>query len=152
ALLIALLAAHPTLRGTVVDLPSATDAARTALENAGVAGRAEVVAGSFFDPLPAGAGGYILSAIVHNWDDAGAPAILGRCAEAAGDEGAVFVIEQIGPDGESVNSARDLRMLAYFGGRERSVSELTALAAGAGLEARGMYAAGTNAIVEFRRR
>jgi hypothetical protein len=152
ALLIALLAAHPTLRGTVVDLPAATDAERTALVDAGVAGRAEVVAGSFFDRLPAGAGGYVLSAILHNWNDGAARTILRRCAEAAGDEGGVFVIEQIGPDGESMDTARDPRMLAYFGGRERSVSELSTLAADAGLKARAVYGAAQNSIVEFRRR
>lgn|SRR5262245_15856120 len=85
ALLIALLAAHPTLQGIVIDLPAAVDVARTALAAAGVADRAEVVAGSFFDPLPPGAGGYVLSAIVHNWNDDAAQAILRRCADAAGE-------------------------------------------------------------------
>src|SRR5262249_29545740 len=85
ALLIALLAAHPTLQGIVIDLPAAVDVARTALAAPGVAGRAEGVAGSFFDPLPPGAGGYVLSAIVHNWNDDAAQAILRRCADAAGE-------------------------------------------------------------------
>jgi hypothetical protein len=141
------------LRGTVVDLPGAAAAARKALAAAGLGERSEVVAGSFFDPLPPGAGGYVLSAVVHNWDDDAAQRILRRCADAAGDAGAVFVIEQIGADGASVNTARDLRMLAYFGGCERGVAELSALAARAGMgAASAVYAAGPNSIVEFRRR
>jgi O-methyltransferase domain len=56
ALLIAMLTEYPTLRGTVVDLPSAAESARRAFTKAGFADRADAVAGSFFDPLPAGAG------------------------------------------------------------------------------------------------
>jgi hypothetical protein len=152
SLIVALLAAQPALRGTVVDLPEAAEAARHALAAAGLAGRCAVVAGSFFDPLPPGADGYVLSAILHNWDDDAAEAILRRCAEAAGDTGAVFVIEQIAANGAVTNSARDLRMLVYFGGRERGVTELTALGRAAGLDAVAVHAAGPNSIVEFRRR
>lgn len=149
SLLIDLLQAYPTLRGTVVDLPGAAEAARKALAAAGLADRSEVVAGSFFDRLPAGAGGYLLSAIIHNWNDEGARAILRRCAEAAGTEGRVFVIERIGPEGESVNTARDLRMLVYFGARERDVEEIGALAAEAGLRVVAVHPAEPNAVIEL---
>jgi hypothetical protein len=83
ALLIEVLRQHPTLRGAVFDLPATAEAARTALAAAGLADRSDVLAGSFFEPLPPGAGGYLLSAILHDWDDASASAILQRCAEAA---------------------------------------------------------------------
>jgi hypothetical protein len=149
SLLIALLSQYPALRGTVVDLPGAAKAAQRAFTAAGLAGRADAVAGSFFDPLPPRAGGYLLSAIIHNWDDEAARTILRRCAEAAGADGAVFVIEKIGADGESPRTGMDLRMLAYFGGRERGVGELTALAAGSGLEVAAVHAAGTLSIIEL---
>src|SRR5262249_21615885 len=67
ALMIAMLRAFPSLRGTVLDLPQAAAGARAALAAAGLDGRCDVVVGSFFDPLPAGADGYVLSAIVHDW-------------------------------------------------------------------------------------
>jgi hypothetical protein len=167
ALLSEILREHPTLQGTVFDLPATAEAARNALTAAGFADRSGVVAGSFFDPLPPGAGGYLLSAILHDWDDASARAILRRCAEAAGtacpacpacpDEGregreggsAVFIIEKIGADGESLRTGMDLRMLTYFGGKERGVAELTALAADAGLRVAAVHAAGPMAIVEL---
>jgi hypothetical protein len=149
SLLIALLKAYPRLHGTVVDLPGAAHAAREAFAAAGLGDRADAVAGSFLDPLPPGAGGYLLSAIVHNWDDEAARAILRRCAEAAGGEGRVFVIERIGPDGESPSTTRDLRMLAYFNGRERRVSDLAELAADAGLRIAAVHAAGPSAVVEL---
>ena len=149
ALLIALLRAYPILSGTVVDLPGAVEAARKALAAAGFAYRSDVVAGSFFDPLPPGAGGYLLSAIIHNWDDEAARTILRRCAEAAGTNGAVFVVERMGVDGESPSTEMDLRMLAYFGGRERGLAELTALAADSGLKVAALHAAEANSIVEL---
>jgi hypothetical protein len=148
-LLIALLNAYLGLRGTVLDLPVPVEAARAALTAAGLTDRATAVAGSFFDPLPPDAGGYALSAITHNWPDEAASAILRRCAEAAGREGAVFVIEKTGPDGESPNTSMDLRVLAYFGGRERGVKELTALAAGAGLRVVAVHPAGSLSIIEL---
>ena len=149
-LLAAILRHHPTLRGTVFDLPATAEAARTALASAGLADRADVVGGSFFEPLPPGAGGYLLSAIVHDWDDASARTILSRCAEAAGQAGAVFVVEKIGADGASLRTGMDLRMLLYFGGKERSVDQLAALAAEAGLRLVAVHAAGPMAIVELR--
>jgi hypothetical protein len=59
-----------------------------------------------------------------------------------GDEGVVFVVEKIGADGESPRIGMDLRVLAYFGGRERALAELTALAADAGLRPAGVHATG----------
>jgi hypothetical protein len=112
--------------------------------------RAEVVAGSFFDPLPPGAGGYLLSAILHNWNDEAARTILWRCAEAAGANGAVFVVERLGAEDKPPSTERDLRMLVYFGGRERGLAELTALSAECGLKVAAVHAAGVNAIVELR--
>ncbi|MHB8573923.1 MAG: methyltransferase [Dehalococcoidia bacterium] len=149
ALLIALLRGHPALRGTVLDLPDTAEAARKALAAAGLADRSEVVSGSFFDPLPPGAGGYLLSAILHDWDDAAARTILRRCAAAAGRDGAVFVVEKIGADGKTLRTLMDLRVLAYFGGRERTVAELTALAADSGLRLAAVHPAGSLSIVEL---
>jgi hypothetical protein len=150
SLLIALLTAFPHLRGTVVDLPGAAEAAREALADAGLTDRADAVAGSFFDPLPPGAGGYLLSAIIHNWGDEAARSILRRCGDAAGADGAVFVIEKIGAGGETLRTAMDLRVLVYFAARERGVGELTLLAESAGLRVARVHRAGALSIMELR--
>ncbi|MGW5876219.1 methyltransferase [Nocardiopsis terrae] len=121
-------------RGTVVDLPGPAAAAREAFRHAGLADRATAVEGSFFDPLPEGGDAYLLCWILHDWDDASARAILRRCAEAAGPSGTVLVAEYGG--GEAM-SELDVRMLAYFNGRERDGEELAALAAEAGLSLAG---------------
>ncbi|MEV4555566.1 methyltransferase [Kitasatospora sp. NPDC049285] len=150
ALLAALLGAHPELRGTLVDLAGPVAAARRRFAELRLAGRAEAVEGSFFEQLPAGAGGYVLSAIIHDWADEPAVAILRRCAEAAGEKGAVLVIEAIGADGESPSTTMDLRMLAYCGGRERGLDQLRALGARAGLAVRAVHPYGYMSVVEFR--
>ncbi|GIH67802.1 methyltransferase [Sphaerimonospora thailandensis] len=149
SMLISLLNGHPGLRGTVVDQPETAAAARRALALAGLGDRCDVVAGSFFDPLPAGAGGYLLSWILHDWNDEAAVAILRRCAQAAGGGGSVFVVENCGVDGETPHTAMDLRMLAYYGGRERGVAELAALAADAGLGLVAVHPAGALSILEL---
>jgi hypothetical protein len=147
-LLAALLRAHPGLRGTVLDQPATAEAARAALAAAGLADRAGAVGGSFFDPLPPGAAAYLLCAVLHDWDDEAAAAILSRCTEAAG-RGTVVVVEKTGAGGESPSTAMDLRVLAYFGGCERSVSDLRRLAAGAGLGIRAVHQAGDLSVVEL---
>jgi O-methyltransferase domain len=149
SLMVALLQTYPRLRVTVVDLPEPVEAARATLGAAGLADRGEAVVGSFFDALPPDAGAYLLCAILHDWNDEAARAILRRCAEAAGSEGLVFVVEKVGPDGESVRTEMDLRMLAYFGGRERGVAEIGELAADAGLRLRAVHPAGDLSIVEL---
>jgi SAM-dependent methyltransferase len=132
SLLIALLRAHPTLRGTVLDLASPAATAARALAAAGLADRGRAQTGSFFEPLPRGAGGYILSRIIHDWDDDDVRRILGNCAHAARPNGKVLVVED-SEHGESASTEMDLRMLAYFLGRERSLDRLTDLAHEAGL-------------------
>jgi hypothetical protein len=148
ALLAALLREHPDLRGTVLDLPGAAAAARKVLTAAGLADRSDAVAGSFFDPLPPGAGGYLLCAVLHDWDDAAARTILRRCAEAAGTDGRVFVVEKL-VTATDHRTEMDLRVLAYFGGRERGIAELTALAAAAGLRVAAVHPAGATPVIEL---
>ncbi|WP_369805202.1 methyltransferase [Pseudonocardia sp. MH-G8] len=130
-LLAAILAAHPRMRGHLVDLEPTADGARGTFAAQRLADRAQVTAGSFFDPLPRGADAYLLCDILHDWDDDGAHRILGRCVEAVPPTGRVLVIEPVG--GRRDSTGFDLAMLAIFGGRERRIDELDALAAAHGL-------------------
>ncbi|SDJ54015.1 methyltransferase [Streptomyces indicus] len=149
ALLTALLRAHPELHGTVLDRDRTAESARIRFTAERLKGRADAVEGSFFDALPSGYGGYVLSSILHDWDDASALAILRRCAEAAGSTGRVFVIEKIGGDGAQVRTEMDLRMLVFFAGKERTAAQLAELAGEAGLKTVAVHPAGALAVVEF---
>jgi SAM-dependent methyltransferase len=129
-LLAAILSAHAGVRGTLVELAGPAAAAAKTLAEFG--DRIEIVAGSFFEPLPAGADAYVLSGILLDWDDAQALAILRRCAEAAAPSGRVLVIEE-GILGGGGHTEMNLRMLAFNGGRERTLADFEPLAAAAGL-------------------
>lgn len=144
-----ILRAHPTLRGQVVDLPPSAAAAAERFAAAGLTDRATAVPGSFFDPLPAGADAYVLSDIVHNWDDDNVRKILTRCREAAAPDSTVVVIESI--RGQDASTAIDLGMLMCFGGRERTVDEIAMLASDSGLtlQRSGPIANGRT-VLEFR--
>jgi hypothetical protein len=135
ALLAEVLRADADIRATLVDLPDTAERGRRFLAERGLDGRCEFAGQSFFDPLPAGADVYLLSAVLHDWDDQPATAILRRCAEAAGTEGQVVIVESHGTAGDdpAMFAEMNLRMLVLSGGRERAVEDYQALAAAAGL-------------------
>ncbi|WP_063022818.1 methyltransferase [Nocardia niwae] len=150
-LLIAILRAHGELRGTVLDLPGPVARAEQAIASAGLAHRARAQVGSFFDPLPAGAGGYLLSGVLHDWDDDAAARILRRCADAAADTGTVLVLDHIGEGGAGApDTEGDLRMLCYVGGRERTLDQLRALAASTCLQIVSVVPARSRSLIELR--
>jgi SAM-dependent methyltransferase len=129
--LAAVLHAHPSVRGRVLDLPPSAAAATETFTAAGLDDRAGAVPGSFFDPLPAGADAYVLSDILHDWDDEHARKILTECRRAAAPNGTVVVIEPVRQPGGS--TGMDLFMLMCFSGRERTADELIKLATDCGL-------------------
>jgi len=148
-LLAALLEANPKLRAQLIDLEATAAQAQTMFEERGLADRVEVRGGSFFDPLPAGADGYLLVDILHNWDDENARRILERCAEAAGPSGRILAIEAV--SGIRARTEMDLVMLVHFGGRERRVEEFGTLASAAGLILTNATAlTGQRGLLEFR--
>lgn len=140
AVLADVLRRHPHLRGTIVDLPAAVEAAPPVLAAAGVADRCATVAGSFFDPLPRGADVYLLSNVLNDWPDRDAVAILRRCGEAAASSGLVVVAERFvaTADDPAEVTRFDLRTFLLLGGRGRSALSLSSLATAAGLTVRSV--------------
>jgi hypothetical protein len=127
AFLRAVLDAHPAMRGTLFDQQHVVDGL-----DAGE--RCEVVAGSFFEAVPAGADAYLLKAVLHDWEDDEALAILARCRAAIPDHGALLVVERdLGAPNEDADAKlSDLNMLVGPGGRERTRDEFAALFATGG--------------------
>jgi hypothetical protein len=105
------------------------------LEGAGVADRCEVVGGDFFVSVPPGGDTYLMRAILHDWDDEDATAILRVCRRAMAPEGRLLVIERViaPPNEGAAEKFSDLNMLVSPGGRERTRAEYEALLAAAGL-------------------
>lgn len=134
-LLAELLTARPHLRGTLLDLPDACRQARSRLADAGVAERAEVVEGSFFDGVPAGGDVYVLARVLHNWTDERAVDILHRVRAAMTPGARLIVLEELLPEqptGRSAAGLVDLLMLVTLEGRDRTAAEYRHLLASAG--------------------
>jgi ubiquinone/menaquinone biosynthesis C-methylase UbiE len=134
-LLRAILEAVPELTAVLVDRPGAVEQASERLAAAGLAGRVECVPGDFFDSVPDGADAYLVSRVLHDWDDADAARILASCHAAMTRESRLLVVEALLP--ERVHDApavirMDLHMLELLGARERTEGEYHELLAGAG--------------------
>jgi SAM-dependent methyltransferase len=132
SLLAEILRAHPSVRGTLFDMPRTVARSAETFRAAGVEARASAVAGSFFDPIPAGADLYLLKSVLCDWPDREAQRILARCAEAASPSGRVVVVNGVEPD-EQGSPSPNLLMLVLVGGKERSLAEFRPLAQAAGL-------------------
>jgi hypothetical protein len=134
ALLAAILAKHPAIQGVLFDQPHVVAGAASILEAAGVADRCQVNGGSFFEAVPAGGDAYVLKAILHDWDDGEAAAILRSCRNAIEANGRLLVIEReiLSPNEGAPAKLSDLNMLVMLGGRERTRDEYAALFAASG--------------------
>lgn len=137
-LLGAILRRHRRLRGILFDQPQVVEAATRSGFLAGVAARCEVRGGSFFDGVPAGADGYLMKYIIHDWDDERALIILRHCREAMRSDGRVLVVEHVIRPGNVPDWAKllDINMLVLPGGQERTRVEFRDLFARAGLRLR----------------
>src|SRR6478752_358715 len=93
------------------------------------------VPGNFLEAVPPGADGYLLSGVVHDWDDELAVTILANCRASMARTGRVLVVECVVPAGDegSFSPLLDLNMLVMNGGRERTQAEFHQLFAAAGL-------------------
>lgn len=133
--LAAILAAYPTLRGVLFDLPLVVGDARQ-VGAAGVAGRCEMVGGDMQQWVPADGDAYLLKWVLMDRSDEQAIAVLQRCAEAMADHGKILVIEMVMPRRNQRSSIgmMDLQMLFLFGaGRIRTADEFGCLFNAAGL-------------------
>ncbi|MGH3239060.1 MAG: methyltransferase [Spirillospora sp.] len=150
--------AYPDLRGALLDRPEITDAARDNLDAHGHLDRCTFHPGSFTDrnALPANADVYVLSRILHDWDDRKCVSILRAIRDAAAAESTLLIIERLLPDDPadpSVAGLWDLNMLVSLAGaRERTREEYRLLLAESGFEVVGERALRLDMSVTIARR
>ena len=135
-LVAAILQASTRPRGIVFDLPHCQVGAEEYLSSAGVDSRCAFVGGDFFESILAGADGYLLKWIIHDYDDARSISILKACRRAMSPTSKLLLVEQLLPRGnESAPEVIffDVMMLLNTGGRERTEAEYRALLAAADL-------------------
>ncbi|MDQ4102725.1 MAG: hypothetical protein M3186_03035 [Actinomycetota bacterium] len=135
-LLSAILAANPHLQGILFDVPTVVAGADDEISGAEVLDRCKLVSGDFFDSVPEDGDAYLLSNVIHDWDDDRAVQILRTCRAAMADTACVLLAEFVLPEGAapSVAKLEDLEMLVMTaGGRQRTEAEFRALFSRAGL-------------------
>ena len=135
-LMAAILAKFSHLRGIVFDMPHVVTGASAHIEALGLAGRCEAIAGDFFESVPEGADAYIMTAILHDWDDEACVAILRNCRRAMTASGRVLIGDFVLKPANQPDFGRviDLEMLVMTsGGRERSAEEFREILARAEL-------------------
>ena len=131
-LLAALLEANPSLAGTVFERPAVAEAAIQWLHAAGLSHRSDVLEGDFFESLPTGGDVYVLSHVIHDWDEAHCLTLLENCRRAMAPGGRLLIVEIVlpGPNEPSPGRLLDLIMLANAPrGQERTLEEYRELLA-----------------------
>jgi hypothetical protein len=134
-LLTTILQANPGLRGVLHDVPHVAAQARDLIASRGLSDRCTVNEGSFFEALPEGGDAYMLSHIIHDWDEASCIKILTNCRRAMKPGGRLLVVEMVIPPGNDFHPGKisDMIMLAFTpGGCERTAAEYATLFAKAG--------------------
>lgn len=133
SLLISVLQANPAMTGIVYDMPHVEKGARARITAAGLTTRCEFVAGDFFTSVPVAANAYLLSRVIHDWDDSRSVAILANCRRAMPLESKLLLVERVIPARAELSNAAltpflsDLNMLVITGGRERTEIEYRAI-------------------------
>jgi hypothetical protein len=135
-MLINVLRRYPHVSGVLYDLPSVVEEGRAAVTAAGLADRCEFETGDFRKAVPSGGDAYLLSHIVHDWDEQSCLTILGNCREAMGPDVKLLIVEMILPPGNEPHPGKilDLAMLALVGGQERTTDEYRELLGQAGFQ------------------
>ena len=133
-----ILVRFPKLRGALFERNEVIASAGAEFDRLGVADRAEIYGGDFFDGVPGGYDAYLIKQVLHNWSDPQVAKILGRLREAAGDraQARLFILEAVVAPANAWDQAKylDIEMLVKFGGRERSLAEWVRLIEAAGFE------------------
>ena len=124
-LLTTILRARPHVRGILYDLPHVAPEARKRVEESGVAARCEVRSDDFFEDVPEGGDAYLLSHIIHDWDERRCVSLLGRCHRAMPPQGRLMIVEAVMPADDAPHPGKllDLVMLTVPGGMERTAEE-----------------------------
>ncbi|MEC3957231.1 methyltransferase [Nocardia sp. CDC153] len=135
SLLLDILRRHPSMRGTVFDLPRVVESLPEQLLGPGLTGRLTFESGSFFDSVPKGGDAYLLKHIIHDWNDEDAERILRTVRTAMESEARLLIIDVVMPENQRPHPGKviDLEMLVQTpGGRERTQTEFGNLLSRAG--------------------
>jgi len=143
-----ILTRHAGPRGVLFDLSQATAGAPALLKARGVDDRVTIEHGSFFQRVPAGGDVYLLSHIIHDWNEARCLTILENVRRAMTPASRLLLIELVLRDGATPGfGSADMAMMVLTGGAERTAREYASLLARAGLEMTRVLPTSTSASI-----
>lgn len=125
ALMAEILTANPAMKGVIADLPSVVKGAKEFIQTQNLETRCKVIDCDFFKEIPAGSDAYLMSHIVHDWNDEQCQTILRNCHTAMKPNSKLLVVEAVIPPGNEFSIAKllDLEVFVMGGGRERTEAE-----------------------------
>ena len=135
-LLYFILNAFPKNKGVVADLPYMKEEVEKQIAANNLSGRCYFHKCNFFENIPDDHDCYILSNILHDWDDSKCGKILQNCYNAISTDGVLLIIESIIPDRNEFSIAKllDIEVLVMGGGKERTEMEYRDLIDKSGFE------------------
>ena len=133
-MLAAILSRHSGPRGVLYDMAHVVVDAPAHLENTGVADRVSIESGSFFESVPENGDAYILSHIIHDWNEEQCLTILGNVRRAMKPDGKLLIVEFVLPEDDTPHLGKlaDMIMLVIPGGQERTPAQYDELLTKAG--------------------
>ena len=116
------------------DRPHVVRDAPALLKARGVADRVTIEPGDFFERVPAGGDAYLMSHIIHDWNEEQCLTILGHCRDVIPPDGRLLIVETVLPTGDTPHQGKvqDMVMLVVPGGQERTEAEYDSLLGKAG--------------------
>jgi hypothetical protein len=149
--LAAILAAHSSLNGVLLDLPQVVGHVPS-LDEAGVADRCQVIGGDMFASVPGGADAYLLKRVLMSYGDEDAARLLRNCAAAMAEGGRIVAVDIVMAAGNDPSPAKPfdiLMLLTQPGALIRTEDEFRRLFAAAGLRlTRVIPTASQNSVLE----
>ena len=133
-LLTAVLARYPEPHGVLFDLPHVVLDAPALITERRLSDRVVIEEGNFFERVPVGGDAYLLSHIIHDWNEDQCLTILSNCRKAMKPSSKLLIIEFVLPVGDTPHFGKlaDMVMLAIPGGEERTEQEYGTLLQKAG--------------------
>jgi hypothetical protein len=125
SLMVEVLSAFPDMKGIVADVPAMIAKADESIRRHSLETRCKAIECDFFGSVPPSGDVYLLSNILHDWDDEHCGKILDACSAVQQPGGKLLIVEAIVPPGNepSVSKLLDLEMFVITGGMERTESE-----------------------------
>ena len=124
-LLLHVLQKNPHMNGTVADLAYMKEKVEDQIYAMNLSARCVFAECDFFKKIPLGSDCYVLSNILHDWDDDTCEIILKNCSNAMRPDAKLLIIESIIPGRNefSIACLLDIEVLVMGGGKERTEIE-----------------------------